>query len=64
MPLSRCLKNELRQAKGPGAGTKAPQGTNSDSPGTTRQYKHTGKKYSGPNYPQKDMGVVGSGSLK
>ena len=50
MPMSRCLKNDMRSAKGPVAGTSTPKGSGSSS----KQYKQTGPKYSGPNYPQAD----------
>lgn len=65
MPMSRCLKNDMRSDKSPKAGTKQPQGSNSDAPGTTRQFKQSGKKYSGPNYPKPDQNAkYGKTSLK
>jgi hypothetical protein len=55
------MKNCLRSEKSPVSGTKSKMGTNSDQPGTTKRNQVSGKKYSGPNYPQKDTKVVGSG---
>lgn len=50
MPLSRPLKNAMRSAIKPVAGTKSYCGP-CDIP--NKQYNHTGKKYTGPNYVQK-----------
>lgn len=51
MALSRCLKNEMRKDKGPGAGTKQNETVKADI--QPRQHKQTGPKYSGPNYIQR-----------
>jgi hypothetical protein len=58
MPGSRALKeitlcNEGKTRTIPG--TKEKTGSSDFSP---KQYKQTGKKYTGPNYPQKDNSVV------
>lgn len=56
MPLSRVQKNCLRSDKAPKAGTKIPGGSNSDVGVKNKQYNHTGKKYTGPNYAQLNLG--------
>lgn len=59
--MGRERKNEMRRMCPPEPGTHAAKGP---AMGDTRQYKQTGKKYSGPNYNQKDTNVKASGSLK
>lgn len=64
MPLSRALKNTMRSAKGPGRISVDSKTNPGPNDGTVKQYKQTGKKYTGPNYPDKDTHIITSGILK
>lgn len=67
MPGSRSLKNVMRGSKGPKSGSSEKDCARPDASsggGTSKQYNQTGKKYTGPNYPQSQETGAGSGKIK
>lgn len=57
MAASRAHKEQLHKALKPGSGTKQGIGTSAEGI-SPRQDKATGKKYNGPNYPDKATNIV------
>ena len=56
MPMSRPQKDCLRSDIKPVSGTKIKSGSNADVGIKNKQYTQTGKKYTGPNYAQLNLG--------
>lgn len=55
MPMSRCLKNDMRKAIKPASGTSNPgQGNGDAGGGSVKQYTSGKVKNSAPKYPQSD----------
>jgi len=68
MPMSRALKDSMRgEGKFDGVAKRAGVSDSGKGPGmgmAKGQFTQTGKKYTGPNYPQATPGISTKGSLK